>query len=63
MLMVNMMKLLLEKKLFKDTDKYLGLNVFKANDLILEELGEALLKSRYKTLLSTLLENTHTNYF
>ncbi len=32
------------EKLFKDTNKYLGLHVFKANALILEELGEALLK-------------------
>mgnify|MGYP003531316218 FL=1 len=35
---------IVREKLFKDTDKYLGLNVFKANDLILEELGSALLK-------------------
>lgn len=35
---------IIREKLFKDCDKYLGLNVFKANDLILEELGEALLK-------------------
>ena len=35
---------IVREKLFRDTDKYLGLNVFKANDLILEELGEALLK-------------------
>jgi isoleucyl-tRNA synthetase len=35
---------IIREKLFKDTEKYLGLNVFKANDLILEELGEALLK-------------------
>jgi isoleucyl-tRNA synthetase len=35
---------IVREKLFIDTDKYLGLNVFKANDLILEELGEALLK-------------------
>ncbi|PLY09359.1 MAG: isoleucine--tRNA ligase [Arcobacter sp.] len=32
------------EKLFRDTEKYLGLNVFKANELILEELGDALLK-------------------
>ena len=35
---------IVREKLFKDADKYLGLNVFKANDLILEELGSALLK-------------------
>jgi isoleucyl-tRNA synthetase len=35
---------IVREKLFKDTDKYLGLNVFKANELILEELGSALLK-------------------
>jgi len=35
---------IVREKLFKDTDKYLGINVFKANDSILEELGEALLK-------------------
>ena len=35
---------IVREKLFKDCDKYLGLNVFKANDLILEELGSALLK-------------------
>ena len=35
---------IVREKLFKDTNKYLGLNVFKANDLILEELGAALLK-------------------
>ena len=35
---------IVREKLFKDSDKYLGLNVFKANDLILEELGSALLK-------------------
>jgi len=35
---------IVREKLFKDTDKYLGLNVLKANDLILEELGSALLK-------------------
>ena len=35
---------IVREKLFKDADKYLGLNVFKANDLILEELGNALLK-------------------
>lgn len=34
---------IVREKLFKDTDKYLGLHVFKANELILEELGEALL--------------------
>ncbi len=35
---------IVREKLFRDTDKYLGLNVFKANPLILEELGDALLK-------------------
>ncbi len=35
---------IVREKLFKDTDKYLGINVFKANELILEELGSALLK-------------------
>ena len=35
---------IVREKLFKDTDKYLGINVFKANDSILEELGDALLK-------------------
>ncbi len=35
---------IVREKLFRDTDKYLGLNVLKANDLILEELGSALLK-------------------
>ncbi|RXK02929.1 isoleucine--tRNA ligase [Halarcobacter bivalviorum] len=35
---------IVREKLFHDTDKYLGLHVFKANELILEELGEALLK-------------------
>jgi len=35
---------IIREKLFRDTDKYLGLNVFKANELILEELGDALLK-------------------
>ncbi|MGA1939499.1 isoleucine--tRNA ligase [Arcobacter sp. YIC-310] len=35
---------IVREKLFNDTDKYLGLHVFKANELILEELGEALLK-------------------
>ena len=35
---------IIREKLFRDTEKYLGLNVFKANDLILEELGDALLK-------------------
>ncbi|MFY9087900.1 isoleucine--tRNA ligase [Arcobacter aquimarinus] len=35
---------IVREKLFKDTDKYLGLNVFKANELILEELGSSLLK-------------------
>ena len=34
---------IVREKLFKDSDKYLGLNVFKANDLILEELGSCLL--------------------
>jgi len=35
---------IVREKLFHDTDKYLGLHVFKANELILEELGNALLK-------------------
>ncbi|XOB62923.1 isoleucine--tRNA ligase [Campylobacterota bacterium DY0563] len=35
---------IVREKLFKDTDKYLGMHVFKANAMILEELGEALLK-------------------
>ena len=35
---------IVREKLFNDTDKYLGVHVFKANTLILEELGEALLK-------------------
>src|SRR5574344_505733 len=35
---------IVREKLFKDCDKYLGLNVFKANELILEELGANLLK-------------------
>ncbi|RXJ86020.1 isoleucine--tRNA ligase [Arcobacter sp. CECT 8985] len=35
---------IVREKLFKDTDKYLGVHVFKANELILEELGDALLK-------------------
>lgn len=35
---------IVREKLFNDTEKYLGLHVFKANELILEELGEALLK-------------------
>lgn len=35
---------IVREKLFRDTEKYLGLNVFKANELILEELDEALLK-------------------
>ncbi|MFA9374450.1 MAG: isoleucine--tRNA ligase [Poseidonibacter sp.] len=35
---------IVREKLFRDTDKYLGINVFKANDSILEELGDALLK-------------------
>lgn len=35
---------IVREKLFLDTQKYLGVNVFKANDLILEELGSALLK-------------------
>ena len=34
---------IVREKLFKDTEKYLGLHVFKANELILEELGDALL--------------------
>ncbi|AXH08976.1 isoleucine--tRNA ligase [Malaciobacter halophilus] len=34
---------IVREKLFKDTDKYLGVHVFKANELILEELGDALL--------------------
>ncbi len=35
---------IVREKLFKDTDKYLGVNVFNANSLIMEELGSALLK-------------------
>ena len=35
---------IVREKLFRDTEKYLGLHVFKANDLILEELGDALLQ-------------------
>ncbi|RXJ94526.1 isoleucine--tRNA ligase [Malaciobacter molluscorum] len=35
---------IVREKLFKDTDKYLGVHVFKANELILEDLGDALLK-------------------
>jgi len=35
---------IVREKLFADTDKYLGVHVFKANELILEELGDALLK-------------------
>ncbi|RXJ60500.1 isoleucine--tRNA ligase [Candidatus Marinarcus aquaticus] len=35
---------IVREKLFKETDKYLGVNVFQANEPILEELGEALLK-------------------
>ncbi|WP_321314347.1 isoleucine--tRNA ligase [Halarcobacter sp.] len=35
---------IVREKLFKDTDKYLGMHVFKANAMILEELGDALLK-------------------
>ncbi|WP_044415955.1 isoleucine--tRNA ligase [Halarcobacter anaerophilus] len=37
---------IVREKLFKDTDKYLGMHVFKANELILEELSScgALLK-------------------
>ena len=35
---------IVREKLFRDTDKYLGINVFKANEPILEELGNALLK-------------------
>jgi len=35
---------IVREKLFNDTDKYLGVHVFKANAMILEELGEALLK-------------------
>jgi isoleucyl-tRNA synthetase len=39
---------IVREKLFKDTNKYLGLNVFKANELILEELGSCIIKkSRY----------------
>lgn len=34
---------IVREKLFRDTDKYLGMHVFKANEQILEELGEALL--------------------
>ncbi|WP_320036285.1 isoleucine--tRNA ligase [Halarcobacter sp.] len=35
---------IVREKLFHDTDKYLGMHVFKANGMILEELGDALLK-------------------
>jgi isoleucyl-tRNA synthetase len=35
---------IIREKLFEDTDKYLGTHVFKANEMILEELGDALLK-------------------
>jgi isoleucyl-tRNA synthetase len=35
---------IVREKLFKDTSKYLGVNVFKANEDILAELGSALLK-------------------
>ena len=35
---------IVRENLFKDTTKYLGINVFKANESILEELGDALLK-------------------
>jgi isoleucyl-tRNA synthetase len=35
---------IVREKLFKNCEPYLGLNVFKANELILEELGSALLK-------------------
>ena len=35
---------IVREKLFRDTEKYLGLHVFKANELILEELGDALLQ-------------------
>ena len=35
---------IVREKLFRDTDKYLGMHVFKANTMILEELGDALLK-------------------
>ncbi len=35
---------IIRERLFYNTDKYLGVHVFKANALILEELGEALLK-------------------
>ena len=35
---------IVREKLFKDTEKYLGLHVFKANELILEELGDALIQ-------------------
>ncbi len=35
---------IVREKLFNDTDKYLGVHVFKANEMILEELGDALLK-------------------
>ena len=35
---------IVREKLFRDTDKYLGMHVFKANAMILEELGDALLK-------------------
>jgi isoleucyl-tRNA synthetase len=37
---------IVREKLFKDTDKYLGVHVFKANEMILEELGEALLSRK-----------------
>lgn len=35
---------IVREKLFRDTEKYLGLHVFKANELILEELGDALIQ-------------------
>jgi len=35
---------IVRENLFRDTEKYLGLHVFKANDLICEELGDALLQ-------------------
>jgi isoleucyl-tRNA synthetase len=35
---------IVRENLFIDTNRYLGLNIFKANDLILEDLGSSLLK-------------------
>jgi len=37
---------IVREKLFNDTEKYLGVHVFKANEMILEELGEALLSRK-----------------